>query len=141
METTNKLITIKTQVNADIGKVWDLFTKPEHIRKWYHASDDWHAPYAENDLRVGGKFKTTMEARNESEGFDFEGEYTRIQKNKLIEFNITDGRKVSIEFTDNGKKTKIVEVFEPESVNSEELQKSGWQAILDNFKKYAETSL
>lgn len=126
-------------MNVAIDSVWKYWTLPEHIIKWYQASDDWHAPYAENDLKENGKFKTTMAAKDGSTSFDFEGIYTRIQKNKIIEYVLADGRKVKISFTGQGPKTKVVETFDPEKINSLELQRDGWQAILNNFKKYTET--
>lgn len=141
METTNrKMITVESTVKAPIEKVWKLWTTPEHITKWSNASDDWHTPFAENDLRVGGKFLSRMEARDGSFGFDFGGVYDEVKRNELIEYTIGDGRKVIITFTSTDDKTKVVETFEAESTNPIEMQRGGWQAILDNFKKYAETN-
>lgn len=139
METiTKKSITVEAIVKAPIQKVWASWSEPEHITKWAQASDEWHAPYADNDLRVGGKFKTTMAAKDGSVSFDFEGEYTDVQPNKLIEYIIADGRKVKIVFAGNGNETKVTETFEAEGVNDIEMQRGGWQAILDSFKKYTE---
>lgn len=141
METFNKtIITVVTTVNKPVDKVWELWTSPEHITKWNNASDDWHTPRAENDLRVGGKFLSRMEAKDGSFGFDFEGVYEVVKLNRLIEYTIGDGRKVKIMFTSLGNATRVIESFETESTNSTEMQKGGWQAILDNFKKYAETN-
>jgi len=141
METTNKTaITLKTLVNAPIEKVWKTWTTPEDIIKWNNASDDWHTPKATNDLRVGGKFVATMAAKDGSASFDFEGVYTNIQKHKLIEYTITDGRKVKITFLAQGNETKVLETFEAEDINPIELQREGWQSILDNFKKYTEAT-
>lgn len=137
METKTR-ITVENTVNAPIAKVWKLWNESEHITKWCNASSDWHAPYSENDLRTSGKFKTTMAARDGSMSFDFEGIYTNVEEHKLIEYTLLDGRNVRVVFTDNGNQTKIVETFEAEDTNPEEMQRSGWQAILDNFKKYAE---
>jgi len=139
METTKQEITIETIVKSAVAKVWDYWTKPGHIVKWNHASDDWHTTHAENDLREGGKFSSRMEAKDGSFGFDFGGVYNKVKENELIEYKIDDGRKVKITFTGNGIETKIVETFEAESSNSIEMQRSGWQSILDNFKKYTET--
>jgi uncharacterized protein YndB with AHSA1/START domain len=139
MTTDKTPITVEATVNAPVEKVWEHWTKPEHITKWCQASDNWHAPYADNDLQVGGKFKTTMAAKDGSMSFDFGGVYTAIEKNKLIEYTIGDGRKVKITFSDNGGETNVVETFEPESTNPPEMQKGGWQAILNNFKNYCET--
>ena len=131
-------ITVKVKINAPVEKVWRLWTTPENIVKWNNASESWHTTRAENDLRVGGEFLSRMEAKDESMGFDFEGVYEAVKTNELIIYRIGDGRKVKIEFTGKGNETKVVEKFEAESTNSLKLQRSGWQAILDNFKKYSE---
>ncbi len=139
METnTNTTITIENIVNAPLEKVWKFWTEPAHIIKWNNASADWHTPHAENDLRVGGKFVSRMEAKDGSFGFDFGGVYDEVIINKSIAYTLGDGRKVKIFFTSHGNETKVVETFEAENTNSVELQRSGWQAILDNFKKYTE---
>ncbi|MBC5774664.1 SRPBCC family protein [Pontibacter sp. KCTC 32443] len=141
METVNKTaITVETTVNAPVSKVWEYWTEPAHITKWNQASDDWHAPYAENDLKTGGKFKTTMAAKDGSMSFDFEGVYTLVKELEALEYTIADGRKVSITFTNKGNETAIVETFEAEDTFPVDMQKSGWQAILDNFKKYVEAN-
>lgn len=132
-------ITVETSINAPIEKVWDSWTKPEHITKWNQASDDWHSPRAENDLRSGGKFNVRMEAKDGSAGFDFEGIYDEVKTHELIAYTMGDGRTVRIVFTPLGDKTLVSETFDPESENSEELQRNGWQSILDSFKKYVET--
>jgi len=133
-------ITVETTVKVPLEKAWEYWTMPEHITKWYQASDDWHAPYAENDLRLNGRFKTSMAAKDGSSGFDFEGVYTKVLLHQNIDYTLDDGRKVSISFSGNNILTKIVETFETENVNSVELQRSGWQAILDSFKNYAESA-
>jgi uncharacterized protein YndB with AHSA1/START domain len=133
-------ITIETTVDAPIEKVWEYWNKPEHIMNWAFASDDWEAPNAENDLRVGGTLKVTMAAKDKSSSFDLIGVYTDVRENELIEFDMEDGRHVKVEFTVTPEGIKIIEAFDPESENSEELQRNGWQAILDNFKKYVENS-
>jgi uncharacterized protein YndB with AHSA1/START domain len=141
METAKKtVITVATSVNAPIEKVWEYFTKPEHIIKWNNASDDWHSPKAENDLRVGGNFNYRMEAKDGSFGFDFGGTYEAVELNKYIEYTIGDGRKVKLNFTANGDTTNVKEDFEAEGTHSIDMQKGGWQAILDNFKKYTEAN-
>ena len=141
METKKKnAITVETVIKAPIEKVWKLWTGPEHITQWYQASDDWHAPYAENDLRLDGKLKTTMAAKDGSFSFDFEGVYTNIRQHKQIEYTLLDDRKVSINFSGDGKNTKVVETFEAENTNPLEVQKRGWQAILDNFRKFVEAN-
>jgi uncharacterized protein YndB with AHSA1/START domain len=132
------MITVKCKVEASIEVVWKLWTDPEHITKWNNASDDWHTPYAENDLRAGGKFKSTMAAKDGSMSFDFEGEYTLVEQNKAIKYVMADGRKVDVYFTETQTGVEVIESFDPETVNPEEMQRDGWQAILDNFKKYVE---
>lgn len=131
-------ITVQTVIQAPIAKVWSYWTEPEHITKWNQASDDWHSPRAENDLRFGGKFVTRMEAKDGSEGFDFSGKYDVVKQHEQISYTIDDGRKVDIYFTDLGNETKVVETFDAENTYPVEYQQAGWQAIMDNFKKYAE---
>ena len=141
MATQDKtIITVENTINAPVEKVWQYWTKPEHITQWNNASDDWHTPRAENDLRPGGSFISRMEAKDGSFGFDFEGVYDAITTNEYIEYTIGDGRKVKITFTADGNKTKVVERFEAESTNSIEIQQGGWQNILDSFKKYTEAN-
>ncbi len=132
-------ITVETIIKARVEKVWEYWNKPEHITKWAFASDDWEAPTAENDLRVGGKFRTVMAAKDKSTSFDFMGVYTVVQECELIEYDMSDGRHVKVEFAAADEGTNIIETFDPEHENSEEMQRSGWQAILDNFKKYTES--
>lgn len=138
METTNPKITVQTVVQASVEKVWSHWTEPGHITKWNQASEEWHVPKAENDLRAGGKFLTRMEARDGSMGFDFEGIYDEVKPYELISYTLGDGRKVEIAFIDQGSDTKIVETFDAEGTNPVEAQQVGWQAILDNFKRYTE---
>ena len=141
METTTaKTITVENTVNAPVSKVWDYWIKPEHITKWNNASDDWHTPWAKADFREGGTFTARMEAKDGSMGFDFGGVYDVIRPNEYIEYTIGDGRKVKVSFSSQGNATKVTESFEAENTNSEELQRGGWQAILDNFKKYTESN-
>lgn len=141
MNTSEKtLITIKTTVNAPVEKVWERWIQPDHITKWNFASDDWHSPWAKADLQVGGKFSARMEAKDGSFGFDFGGTYDVLDTNKQIVYTIDDGRKVDIQFVSNGNTTEVIETFEAETTNPVELQQQGWQAILDNFKKYAESN-
>jgi uncharacterized protein YndB with AHSA1/START domain len=135
---TTQTITVETVVNAPIAKVWDSWTLPQHITKWNQASDDWHTPYAENDLRTGGKFKSTMAAKDGSVSFDFEGTYSLVTTHQRIEYFLADGRTVKIIFQANGNETKVTETFDPEGENPIELQRGGWQAILNSFKKYTE---
>ena len=133
-------ITIESKIHAPLEKVWQYWTLPEHIIKWNHASDDWHAPSAENDLRKGGKFIFRMESKDGSMGFDFNGIYDIVIPNEQIAYTIEGGRKVNILFSSDGETTNVKEIFEPEDENFIELQRNGWQAILDNFKKYSESN-
>jgi uncharacterized protein YndB with AHSA1/START domain len=133
-----KAITVETVVNAPISKVWDYFNKPEHITHWAFASDDWEALSAENDLRTGGRFKTVMAAKDKSTSFDFGGTYTNVVEHKVIEYDMDDARHVKVEFNETPEGVKVSETFELEGENPEDMQRSGWQAILDNFKKYVE---
>jgi uncharacterized protein YndB with AHSA1/START domain len=138
--TDKKQITVETTVKAPIEKVWRFWNDPKHIVNWYHASDDWHAPYADNNLQLNGRFKTTMAAKDGSMSFDFEGIYTNIVEYKLIEYEIADGRKVKISFSVQAEEIKVTETFEMENINPLEMQKGGWQSILNNFKKYTESN-
>jgi uncharacterized protein YndB with AHSA1/START domain len=131
-------ITVETVINAPIDKIWDYWNNPEHITKWAFASEDWHVPTAENDIRTGGKFKTRMEAKDGSAGFDFEGSYTEVKENELVEYVMSDGRKVKVEFEPEAHGIKVKETFDAEEQNSAKFQRAGWQAILENFKNYVE---
>jgi uncharacterized protein YndB with AHSA1/START domain len=131
-------LTIKTTVDAPVETVWKYWTTPEHIKEWNNASEDWHTTAAENDLRAGGKFLSRMEAKDGSFGFDFCGIYDEVKLYEVIAYTLEDGRKVQITFASEEKKTEVTETFEAEDTNSIELQQTGWQAILDNFKKYVE---
>ena len=137
MENTEK-ITVEITVNAPVEKVWQYFSEPEHITKWSFASDDWHTPKSENDLKVGGKFTNHMAAKDGSFSFDFGGTYTEVKEHELIAYSLEDGRNVQITFAQDGDGTKVTEIFDPENQNPVEMQKGGWQAILNNFKKYVE---
>ena len=136
--TNTEKITVQATIAADGEKVWEYWTKPEHITKWNFASDDWHCPHAENDLRVGGKLTSRMEARDGSFGFDFEGVYDEIIDGKKIVYTIADGRQVVTDFENAGNATKVTTVFDAENENPIDMQRAGWQAILDNFKRYVE---
>lgn len=140
MKTTEKkIITVETTVAAPVEKVWIYWTEPHHIMRWNNASDDWHTPRAENDLRIGGSFHSRMEAKDGSNGFDFNGKYTNIVSHSRIEYVMEDGRHVDIEFQQVNGKTMIKESFEPENEFPLEMQETGWQSILDNFKRYSES--
>ena len=136
MDATNKTnITVGNTIAAPVETVWKLWTTPEHITKWNTASDDWHSPFAENDLRVGGKFLSRMEAKDGSFGFDFEGVYDKVDLYKEITYTMGDGRKATTLFTEEDGKTNIATTFDAETENDPEFQKQGWQAILNNFVK------
>jgi uncharacterized protein YndB with AHSA1/START domain len=132
-------ISVEVTVNASPELVWEYFNSPEHVVKWNAASDDWHTPKASNDLRAGGQFNNRMEAKDGSFGFDFIGVYSEVIENQKISYTMEDGRTADIFFEKDGSGTKLTEVFVAETENSVELQKGGWQAILDNFKKYVES--
>ncbi len=136
---TKTTITVETTVKVPVEKAWKIWITPSDIEQWNNASDDWHTPHAENDMRVGGQFLARMESKDGQHGFDFIGTYDEIVLNKKIVYIIADGRKVEIIFDGNGKETKVTETFEAENENSIDMQRGGWQAILDNFKKYAES--
>lgn len=137
-DTKTEEITVTVDIDAPVAKVWELWTSPEHIVHWNNASDDWHTPKTENDLRVGGGFVSSMAAKDGSVSFDFAGTYTEVEEHKKIAYELGDGRKVSIVFTEEGDVTKVTETFDAEKTNAAEMQQQGWQAILDNFKKYTE---
>jgi uncharacterized protein YndB with AHSA1/START domain len=140
METgQKKKITVEVFVKAPKDAVWKLWTTPEDIVRWNNASSDWHTPKAKTDFRAGGKFLYRMEAKDGSFGFDFAGVFDNIRPQEYIAYTIGDGRKVVINFARHGHETKIVETFEAESQNPIEVQRDGWQAILDNFKHYTES--
>ncbi len=132
-------ITVSATIAAPVDKVWKLWNTPEDITQWNSASNDWHTPHATNDLRIGGKIMSRMEAKDGSMGFDFWGIYTDIKEHELIAYTLGDDRKVMIHFTGNGDSTEVTETFDAENENSLELQQMGWQAIMNSFKKYAES--
>jgi uncharacterized protein YndB with AHSA1/START domain len=133
------IITTQITIHRPVGVVWDYYTKPEHVVNWNFASDDWHCPEAKNDVREGGTFSYIMAAKDGSFSFDFCGTYNVVIENTTLEITLGDERKVWIEFSDNNQKTTIIQKFEAENENSPELQKTGWQMILENFKKYVES--
>ncbi|WP_422356720.1 SRPBCC family protein [Roseivirga pacifica] len=135
---TFQKITIEATVNADMQTAWNCYTNPEHITKWNFADDSWHCPSAENDLRVGGQMKSRMEAKDGSFGFDFEAIYDEVKENEKIVYHLEDGRSVDITFEETGGSILIKIVFDAENENPVDMQKAGWQAILDNYKKHAQ---
>lgn len=138
METTATRLTVEAIITAPVEKVWHHWTTPMHILKWNAASDNWQTTYSENDVRPGGKFVTRMESRDGSVGFDFGGEYSKVEPLKKIECVLEDGRCMQVSFAANGNETTVTEIFDAENENPVELQRGGWQAILDNFKKHVE---
>jgi uncharacterized protein YndB with AHSA1/START domain len=132
------LITVEAIIEAPIDIVWNFWTKPEHVQSWNFASPDWHCPKATSDFMVGGEFHYIMAAKDGSVDFDFCGTFTKILDKLFIEIFLEDGRELNIQFESEGKHTKIIETFEPEEVNSIELQRQGWQSILNQFKQYVE---
>jgi uncharacterized protein YndB with AHSA1/START domain len=131
-------ITVETKVKAGLEAVWKAWNTPEDIQRWNSASADWHTPRSSVDLREGGRFSARMEAKDGSEGFDFEGTYTRVQPRKLIEYRMGDGREVKVEFAEEAGRVTVRETFDPETLNPPEMQREGWQAILDNFARHVE---
>jgi uncharacterized protein YndB with AHSA1/START domain len=138
MGTPKTMVTVACVVNASIEMTWAAWTEPQHIVHWNQASDDWHCPEAENDVRPGGKIKWTMAAKDGSVSFDFEGTYTLVEPQRVIEYEIADGRHVKISFRPEGNTTHVTETFEAEGLHSVEMQQAGWQAILDSFKQHTE---
>ena len=132
------MITIQNEIKAPLYKVWEYWNAPEHITKWCFASDDWHAPSATNDLQIGSCFTTRMEAKDGSFGFDLKGIYDEIEMHKVIKYHLEDERKVEVYFSQYEGITTVTEHFDPENQHPHEMQQQGWQAILNNFKKYVE---
>lgn len=133
-------ITVEAVISAETKKVWDYWTQPEHITKWNFASEDWHCPKAANDLRVGGKYSARMEAKDGSFGFDFEAVYDEVTDQEKITYTMEDGRQATTDFENLDSTTKVTTTFDAESENELAMQRAGWQAILDNFKKYTESN-
>lgn len=137
----NEMIHTEVSVQVPIEQAWQFWTKPEHIMKWNFASNDWHCPKASNDLRKGGIFNYRMEARDKTAGFDFYGTYDEVVLHDKIDYTLGDDRKVKIRFVSDGQATRILQDFEAESQNPLEMQKFGWQAIMNNYKEYVEKSM
>ena len=133
-------ITIQVEVCRARSDLWRMWNAPEHIVCWNFASDDWHCPRAENDLRAGGRLCYRMEAKDGSFGFDYEAIYDQIIPDAKLEYTLTDGRRVETNFDDSGAGTRITTTFEAEQEHPADMQRLGWQALLDNFKRYAEAS-
>ncbi|MBE8719575.1 SRPBCC family protein [Sphingobacterium pedocola] len=133
-------ITVEATINAPVAKVWNIWNTPSDIIQWNSPDPSWHTPSSENDLRIGGKFKNRMEAKDGSFGFDFAGVYDQVELHKEITYTMGDGRKATTLFTEQDGKTKVETIFDAETENEPEMQKQGWQAILDNFAKYTESN-
>ena len=133
-------ISVSATINADVKKVWDCYTNPEHITQWNYADPSWQCPSASNDMRIGGKYSARMEAKDGSFGFEFEATYTEIAEGKSFTYTMPDDRQVNVVFNGDGDKTNVNVTFDAENQNPVEMQKNGWQAILDNFKKYTEAN-
>jgi uncharacterized protein YndB with AHSA1/START domain len=134
-----KKIEIESTIDCPVENVWKSWTSPEHIKEWNAASADWHTTNVETDVKEGGKFNYRMEAKDGSAGFDFKGTFTEVKENELLAYDVEDGRKVTVRFSKtDGEKTHLKQVFETEEDNEVEMQRAGWQSILDNFKKYTE---
>ena len=140
MNMTTK-ITVESLVKAPLDRVWNAWNSPVDIQLWNAAANDWHTTKSTVDLREGGKFLSRMEAKDGSQGFDFEGTYTRVAPRKTIAYRMSDGREVTVEFTERPGGVQVTETFDPETENTPELQRQGWQAILDNFKRHVEAKV
>ncbi len=136
---TQDKITVGATVVGDKQKVWNYYTQPEHITKWNFADPSWHCPKATNDLIIGGRYVARMEAKDGSFGFDFEAVYTDIRQGEGFTYEF-GGRQANVELKETNGQTEVAITFDPETENPIELQRNGWQAILDNFKKYTESN-
>jgi len=134
-------VKVETTVNVDAKKAWESFTEPRHIMKWNSASDDWHCPASTNDVRPGGKFSATMAARDGSMSFDFEGVYDEVDPGKSFSYTMADDRRCEVTFSESDGKTTVTEIFDAENMNPVEMQREGWQSILEKYKKYTEENL
>ena len=134
----DRFITVTANINQAISTVWDLWTLPDHIVHWNHASEEWSCPKAETDFKVGGRYTFRMEAKDGSMGFDMSGTYLKIDEPHFLSYNMDDGRVIKVLFSETQDGTEVIEKFEPEGIHSRELQQQGWQSILNNFKSYAE---
>tara|TARA_R110001592_G_scaffold67669_3_gene207471 strand:+ start:814 stop:1227 length:414 start_codon:yes stop_codon:yes gene_type:complete len=134
-----KKIQVQATIIADKTKVWNFYNDPKHIVKWNFAHPSWHCPSAENDMKIGGRYCARMEAKDGSFGFNFEAIYSEIVDKNQFRYEF-DERAVTVKFNESENKTEVVIIFDPEKENSIEMQKNGWQSILDNFKKYVESN-
>ncbi|PJZ48772.1 SRPBCC family protein [Leptospira saintgironsiae] len=136
----SKQINIQATIAADIKKAWEYYTDPKHIIHWNFATDDWQCPWAKNDLRPGGMYSARMEAKDGSFGFEFGAIYDTVVDQKNLAYTMGDGRKATVNFENKDNETIVTVIFDPESTNPVEMQRGGWQAILDNYKKYTEAN-
>lgn len=138
MSENKEIVSVNAIVKADLKKVWDCWTSPECIKQWNQASEDWHTTDAQNDLKDGGKFSSRMEAKDGSMGFDFSGRYDVVAPGSHLEYTLKDNRKVKINFLEKRNGIHVLETFEAESSQPVDIQKEGWQAILNSFKRFVE---
>jgi len=138
--TQGRRIKVEATANAPVAKVWKAWNTPEDIMQWNSPDPSWHCPSSENDLRTGGKFNNRMEAKDGSFGFDFEGTYDKVDLHKEITYTMGDGRSATTLFSEQNGKTLIETTFDAETENDPEFQKEGWQAILNNFVTYVEST-
>ena len=131
-------IEIESKINAELDRVWEYWTKPEHITKWNNASEDWLCPNAENDLKEGGKFKYRMESQDGKVGFDFAGTYKEVREKEKLTYELEDGRNAEVTFSEEDGNVRIKEILDTEDENPVDQQEQGWKSILQNFKAYTE---
>jgi uncharacterized protein YndB with AHSA1/START domain len=133
------VVRVSVNVNVPLKLAWEIFAEPDHIVNWNFATEEWHCPSATNDLRLNGSFSWRMEARDGSMGFDYAGKYNTVAEFEHIELSLDDGRKVWITFSEHDDQVEVAETFEIEDENAAEMQKIGWQNILNNYRSYAES--
>lgn len=131
-------ININARIRTPIATSWERWTNPDHITQWNFATPAWHCPRATNELQPGGRYYARMEARDGSVGFDFEGVYDVVTDYQHLRYTLANGRQVDTRFAEADGATIISLSVDAESENPIDMQREGWQAILDNFKSYAE---
>ncbi len=129
-------ITVEALAKADAQTVWNAWNNPADIMQWNAASDDWHTTTSTVDLRVGGRMSSRMEAKDGSMGFDFAATYTIVEPPRLLVFKLDDDREVRVEFIEQDGGVLVRETFDAESENDADMQRQGWQAILDSFARH-----
>ncbi len=135
---TKQQITVETTIAAPVEEVWSAYITPDDITQWNFANDDWCCPRADVDLRPGGKQIVRMEAKDGSMGFDFEGTYEQIELHRVLTLVLDDDRRSRTTFAENSGRTHVATTFDAEGQNPIEMQRDGWQVILNNFKIYVE---